>query len=63
MLLMFAIGASNMGWMLALSVVMLAEKRLPWGQRLAVPIGMALLVWGSVLLLRTPPYVGHFHQH
>jgi Predicted metal-binding integral membrane protein (DUF2182) len=52
-LLMFASGASNMGWMVALGIVMLAEKRLGWGRRLVVPIGAALLVWGSVLLLGT----------
>jgi predicted metal-binding membrane protein len=63
MLLMFASGASNMGWMVALSIVMLAEKRLPWGQRLVVPIGVALLLWGSVLLLGTPPDASHLHHH
>ena len=63
MLLMFATGASNMGWMVALSMVMLAEKRLAWGRRLVVPIGVALLLWGSVLLLGTPPDAGHLHHH
>ncbi len=63
MLLMFASGASNMGGMFALGIVMLAEKRLPWGRRLVVPIGVALLVWSSVLLLGTPPYVSHLHHH
>jgi len=52
-----------MGWMVALGIVMLAEKRLPWGRGLVVPIGVALLVWGSVLLLGSPPYVSHLHHH
>jgi len=63
MLLMFASGASNMGWMFALGIVMLAEKQLTWGRRLVVPIGVALLVWGSLLLLGTSPDVSYLHHH
>ena len=63
MLLMFASGASNMGWMVALSIVMLTEKRLPWGLRLVVPIGVALLLWGGLLLLGTSPDASHLHHH
>jgi predicted metal-binding membrane protein len=44
MLLMFAIGSANIGWMLALGAVMAAEKNLPAGRRLAAPIGAALLL-------------------
>jgi predicted metal-binding membrane protein len=51
MLLMFASGGSNLGSMFGLGAVMLAEKRLPWGRRLIMPIGMALLAWGSLVLL------------
>jgi predicted metal-binding membrane protein len=51
MLLMFAIGVGNIGWMLALGTVMAVEKNLPWGRRLSVPLGLALLSGGLVILL------------
>jgi predicted metal-binding membrane protein len=44
MLLMFAVGTGNIGWMLALRAVMAAEKNLPAGRRLASPIGAVLLL-------------------
>ena len=47
MLLMFVVGTGNVGWMLVLGAVMAAEKNLPWGRRLRVPLGLALLA-GSV---------------
>jgi predicted metal-binding membrane protein len=50
MLLMFAVGVGSLGWMLALGAVMAAEKNLPWGRRLTAPIGLALLMWGGVLI-------------
>jgi predicted metal-binding membrane protein len=43
MLLMFVVGAANIGWMLGLGTVMAAEKNLPWGRRLAAPLGALLL--------------------
>ncbi len=42
MMLMFVVGMGNLGWMLALAVVMAAEKNLPWGRRLRAPLGLAL---------------------
>lgn len=42
MLLMFAIGMGNLGWMFALAVVMTVEKLAPWGPRLVAPVGVAL---------------------
>ena len=51
MLLMFAVGVGNLGWMLVLGIVMAAEKNLPWGRRLSVPLGIVLLVWGPSLIL------------
>jgi predicted metal-binding membrane protein len=50
MLLMFAVGIGNLGWMLALSAVMAAEKNLSWGRRLSAPLGLALLYWGATLV-------------
>ena len=46
MLLMFAVGVGNLGWMLLLGAVMAAEKNLPWGRRLSAPLGAVLLSWG-----------------
>lgn len=43
MLVLFGIGAGNLGWMLAAAAAMTAEKVAPRGDRLTVPIGVALL--------------------
>jgi predicted metal-binding membrane protein len=51
MLLMFAVGVGNVAWMLVLGAVMAAEKNLPWGRKLSAPLGVALIGWGSVILL------------
>jgi predicted metal-binding membrane protein len=51
MLLMFVVGTGSIGWMLALAAVMAAEKNLPWGRRLATPVGVALLGWAGVVVL------------
>lgn len=52
MLLMFPLGAGNLGWMLLLGAVMAAEKNLPWGRAMARPLGVALLALGAVVLVR-----------
>ncbi len=51
MLLMFAVGVGNFGWMLALGAIMAVEKNLPWGRKLSAPLGLALLGWGGLILL------------
>jgi predicted metal-binding membrane protein len=51
MLLMFGVGVGNIGWMLALGVVMGVEKNLPWGRKLSVPLGVGLVGWGALILL------------
>jgi predicted metal-binding membrane protein len=51
MLLMFVVGSSNLGWMLALGAVMAIEKNVPWGRRISAPLGVALLAWGLTLAL------------
>lgn len=43
MLLMFIVGTGNVGWMLALGGLMAAEKAMPWGHHLSVPLGLALV--------------------
>lgn len=50
MLLMFAVGTGNVGWMLLLGAVMAAEKNLPWGNKLSTPLGVTLLVWGGTIV-------------
>jgi predicted metal-binding membrane protein len=49
MLLMFVVGAGNIGWMLLLAAAMAVEKNFRWGQRLSAPLGFALLAWALVL--------------
>ncbi len=43
MLLMFTVGLGNLGWMLALAAAMAMEKNMPWGRRIARPLGIGLL--------------------
>ena len=51
MLLMFAVGAANIGWMLVLGAVMAIEKNMPWGRRLSAPLGLVLLASGLLTVL------------
>jgi predicted metal-binding membrane protein len=51
MLLMFAVGAGSLGWMLVLGGVMALEKNFPWGQWLAKPLGSSLVLGGVLLLI------------
>ena len=50
MLLMFAVGAGSLGWMLVLAALMAVEKNVVWGRRLSAPLGVALLAWAAVLV-------------
>ncbi len=56
MLLMFAIGVGNVGWMLALATVMAIEKNMPWGRWISAPLGVLLLSWGLALFISTAPW-------
>ena len=51
MLLMFAVGMSSLGWMLALAALMALEKNLPAGRWLSAPLGFALLAWAGVVVV------------
>ena len=46
MLLMFAVGTGNVGWMMGLGTIMAIEKNMSWGRRLSTPLGVGLLAWG-----------------
>lgn len=50
MLVMFAVGAGNLGWLLLLTVVMTAEKTTRWGRALTRPVGGALVVGALVMV-------------
>jgi len=51
MLLMFAVGAGSLGWMLMLGAAMAAEKNLPWGDQMSQPLGLLLLSGGVTILI------------
>jgi len=51
MLLMFAVGMGNLGWMLLLGAVMAIEKNLPWGRRFSAPLGIVLLCGSLAVVL------------
>jgi len=49
MLLMFAVGTGNVGWMMGLGTIMAIEKNMSWGRRLSTPLGVGLLAWGFAI--------------
>ncbi|MCC6456921.1 MAG: DUF2182 domain-containing protein [Caldilineaceae bacterium] len=49
MLLMFALGGANLGWMMALGALMAVERVSPWGRWLTAPLGVALMAWAVLL--------------
>jgi predicted metal-binding membrane protein len=51
MLTMFAVGMGSLVWMTALTGVMVVEKVTRYGNRLAAPIGVTLIVWGTLIVL------------
>ncbi len=58
MLVMFAIGGANLGWMLALGAFMAAERTSRWGRRLTRPLGGVLVVWAALNLSGLAPFPG-----
>jgi predicted metal-binding membrane protein len=50
MVALFALGMTNLAWMAAVALVILAEKALPGGERLARVTGFALITAGAVVL-------------
>jgi predicted metal-binding membrane protein len=51
MLLMFAVGGANLGWMLALGALMAAERTTRWGRHLTRPLGGGLILWSALALV------------
>jgi predicted metal-binding membrane protein len=59
MLLMFAVGVGNIGWMMLLGGVMAVEKNMSWGRQLSMPLGVVLVLAGVGLLLLGGPAACH----
>ncbi|MGH9230103.1 MAG: DUF2182 domain-containing protein [Acidimicrobiales bacterium] len=51
MLLMFAVGAGSIPWMLTLAIVMVIEKNVAWGDQISRPLGASLILAGAVAAL------------
>jgi len=54
MLVMFAVGGAQVGWMLALAAIMFVEKAVTWGRAAIRAVGVGLAGWGLGLLLGAP---------
>jgi predicted metal-binding membrane protein len=50
MCLLFVVGVMNILWIAVIAVLVLAEKTLPWGLRIARVTAVGLIGWGSVAL-------------
>jgi predicted metal-binding membrane protein len=61
MLLMFAVGITNLAWMAPLALLMVVEKTSPNGRRVVRPAGFALLALGVLVVAHPswlPPVLG-----
>lgn len=50
MVLLFVLGVMNLPWVAVLTIVVLAEKTLPFGRILSRGLGVVLIVWGGWLI-------------
>jgi predicted metal-binding membrane protein len=50
MVLLFVLGVMNLPWVAVLSIVVLAEKTLPFGETLSRGAGVLLIAWGAWLV-------------
>lgn len=50
MLLLFVLGVMNLPWVALLTIVVLAEKTLPYGRTLSRTLGVVLIGWGAFLI-------------
>jgi predicted metal-binding membrane protein len=51
MSLMFVVSSGSLLWMFLLAAIMAVEKNVSWGRRISRPVGVALLAWGTALLI------------
>jgi predicted metal-binding membrane protein len=57
MVVMFALGVGNLGWMLLLGSVMAVEKNVRWGWRLSGPLGVGLIAAAALVMIVPGPEV------
>ena len=50
MTLALALGVMNLWWMAALTAIVAVEKLAPRGDRISRGLGLALIVWGALVL-------------
>jgi len=50
MALLFVGGVMNLAWILGIALLVLVEKTLPWGSRMALVTGAIMVVWGAVVI-------------
>jgi predicted metal-binding membrane protein len=56
MLLMFAIGVGNLGWMLILGALMGIEMNMPWGRKFSAPLGIARIAFAVFTVFKSLPF-------
>lgn len=56
MLVMVSTGLHRLDWMLAMGVIMAAERIAPWGNRLARWVGFGLIAW-AIVMGSAPPHL------
>ncbi len=54
-LVMFALGAGNLGWMLVLGAATAVEKNLGWRWWPSLPLGLLLMGWSLAIVLGNVP--------
>ncbi|SEO66644.1 DUF2182 domain-containing protein [Aquisalimonas asiatica] len=62
MLVMVVVGIANLAWMAPLALLMLYEKTGAYGDRVVKPVGIGLIVLGTLLLL-APEWTSVGHDH
>lgn len=57
MLVMLAVGAGHLGWMLVLGTVMALEKNVRWGRAIVKPVGLGLILLGLAIAFRNQDFL------
>ena len=50
MALLFVGGVMSLAWVAGIALLVLIEKTLPWGRRVSLGTGAALVAWGAATL-------------